>query len=313
MTRRVRGARLVGMGYCIMRTRKLKTDGNVGASLAHAWRDRETPNADQSRTPANQHSGAISKADALAKYRALLPDKVRKNGVRCIEYLITASPDALKSTQALRKYYADAVAWLQAKHGRGLFYAGLHMDEKTPHLYAYAVPIDGRGRLNCRAFLGGREKLSALQDEFYEAVGKPSGLERGVRGSRAKHQEVKRFYSLVAEVDRLELPAIDVPRPPRLGAIFDLDHWQKVVGENITAELKPAFAKAKATALEGSSFKARARSMERVAATTNAENQQLRQRLAATQDALLSMPLEEIQAMRQAKERQKPRRSMDRG
>lgn len=194
--------------YAIMRTRKLKTDGNVGASLAHAWRDRETPNADQSKTPENYHTGANSRAEAFAKYRTLLPEKVRKNGVRCIEYLVTYSPGALRKPEDKSAYFNAALDWLRAKHGKSLFYAGIHIDEKTPHLYAYAVPLDARGKLNCRSFLGGREKLSALQDEFHEAVGKPVGLERGIKGSRARHQTIRDFYGSIAALDA----AIEPPR-----------------------------------------------------------------------------------------------------
>lgn len=192
--------------YAIMRTRKLKTDGNVGASLSHAWRDRETPNADQSKTPRNIHMISNNRNEALARYRKLLPEKVRKNGIRCIEYLITYSPKALKTPEERAKYFQAAIDWLSKKHGKNLFYAGIHMDEKTPHLYAYAVPNDGRGKLNCRAFLGGREKLSALQDEFYEQAGRTVGLDRGIKGSRVKHQTLKQYYGQLTSIDKAIQP-----------------------------------------------------------------------------------------------------------
>ena len=63
------------MGYQVLRAEKLSTNGNVGASIAHAFRARETPNADMERTPKNQHIGAKSVEQAMAKYRALLPEK----------------------------------------------------------------------------------------------------------------------------------------------------------------------------------------------------------------------------------------------
>ena len=99
--------------YAIMRTRKLKTDGNVGASLSHAWRDRETPNADQSKTPRNIHMISNNRNEALARYRKLLPEKVRKNGIRCIEYLITYSPKALKTPEERAKYLVNEYANLE--------------------------------------------------------------------------------------------------------------------------------------------------------------------------------------------------------
>ena len=54
------------------------------------------------------------------------------------------------------------------------------------------VPLDEKGKLNCRALLGGsRYRLSELQDDFAAAM-KPLGLERGIKGSKAKHTEVRK-------------------------------------------------------------------------------------------------------------------------
>ena len=69
--------------------------------------------------------------------------------------------------------------------------------EATPHIHAYLVPLDERGKLNCRALFGGtRKRLSELQDSFAAAVA-PLGIERGIKGSTAKHTEVKEYYARV--------------------------------------------------------------------------------------------------------------------
>ena len=68
---------------------------------------------------------------------------------------------------------------------------GIQLDETTPHLVAYVVPIDKKGKLNCRHFLGGREKMTAMQTDFANVVGAKYGLQRGQEGSKAKHEEVK--------------------------------------------------------------------------------------------------------------------------
>lgn len=67
-----------------------------------------------------------------------------------------------------------------APRGRERGLRGIHRDETTPHLYAYIVPIDERGRLNCRAFYGGAGALRLMQTDFAERVGRKHGLERGV-------------------------------------------------------------------------------------------------------------------------------------
>jgi hypothetical protein len=56
------------------------------------------------------------------------------------------------------------------------------------------VDKPGELRLSAKTFNGGREKMSDLQTDFYENVAKGFGLERGVKGSKAKHEDVKHFY-----------------------------------------------------------------------------------------------------------------------
>jgi hypothetical protein len=80
----------------------------------------------------------------------------------------------------------------------------LHLDEATPHIHAYLVPLDEKGKLNCRALFGSREKLSKFQDSYALAMA-PLGLERGIKGSRATHTEVKEYYAAVKQQPDLTL------------------------------------------------------------------------------------------------------------
>ena len=185
------------MGYAILRTEKLKSMQSVRRSLKHSFREQETPNADPTRTPENTHIGAKTAEEAIEKIKARLPEKIRKNGVLAIEYLVTASPDDLhaKSRKEQDAYFSDAKKWLEEKHGaENVVYAGIHRDETTPHMYAYVVPFDSKGKLNCRAFLGGAKALSEMQTDFADRVGIKHKLERGIEGSRAKHTKVREFY-----------------------------------------------------------------------------------------------------------------------
>ena len=185
------------MGYAILRTQKLKDKGSIRRSLKHAFREQDTPNADPSRTPDNTHIGASNVAEAMGNLEAKLPPKIRKNGVLAIEYLVTGSPEDLngKTRREQDQYFSDALKWLKERHGaEHVVYAGVHRDETTPHMYAYVVPIDAKGKLNCRAFLGGAKALSEMQTDFASNVGLKHGLERGIEGSKAKHQRVSHFY-----------------------------------------------------------------------------------------------------------------------
>jgi hypothetical protein len=189
------------MNYAILRTQKLKASAAVWRSLKHAFREQPTPNADPDRAANNQHLGASSAAEAMEKVRQKLPDKRRKDAVLCIEYLITASPEAMANIDR-GKYFNDALTWLKQRHGAAnVVYSGLHYDETTPHMYAYVVPLDAEtGRLNARKWLGGSRALSEMQTEFAQMVGASHGLERGIKGSRATHQRVQRHYGLVNRV-----------------------------------------------------------------------------------------------------------------
>lgn len=188
------------MGYAILRTQKLKSKQEVRRSLKHSFREQETPNADPNLTPENTHIGAENTREAIQKIEARLPEKIRKNGVLAIEYLITASPEDMhaKSRKEQDAYFSDAKKWLEEKHGvENVIYTGIHRDETTPHMYAYVVPIDSKGKLNCRAFLGGAKALSEMQTDFADRVGKKHKLERGIEGSRAKHTKVREFYGAI--------------------------------------------------------------------------------------------------------------------
>ena len=216
------------MSYAILRTAKLKTIGNISGSLAHTYRTIDTPNADASRTHLNDNS-LPTHADALQAIKDKLPEKTRKNGVLCIEYLITASPDwGGFGSEKQGQYFNDAIDWLKQKHGAdNVVMTGIQLDETTPHLVAYVVPYDSKGKLNCRHFLGGRDKMTAMQTDFADKVGKRFGLERGEEGSKAKHEEVKKFYADIkkgVEVD-LELPK------PRTLELSVNSYRERVTGE----------------------------------------------------------------------------------
>lgn len=190
------------MKYAILRTQKLKSAHAVRRSLMHAFREQETPNADPARKAENTHIGANSTVEALDRFNQAMPEKVRKNGVLAVEYLVTASPEAMqgKSREQQDRYFKDALKWLQGKHGaENVIYAGIHRDEITPHMYAYVVPKDENGKLNCRKFLGGAKALSEMQTDFYQKVGKSHDLERGIEGSKARHQRVKQFYAQIGK------------------------------------------------------------------------------------------------------------------
>jgi hypothetical protein len=283
--------------YAILRTQKLKATGAVWRSLKHAFREQPTPNADPERAANNAHLGASSAREAMEKVRARLPDKRRKDAVLAIEYLITASPEAMQAMDARGRdaYFNDALKWLRERHGgANVVYAGIHRDESTPHMYAYVVPLDeSTGRLNARKWLGGHASvLSEMQTDFAEKVGARHGLERGIKGSRAKHERVRRHYGLVnqahdqaAELGMLDKASLAVGKPTKKAqeALESADATLALAHE-FQARQRAVKAREKALHHEGHELrnqKARAEQQQAQAAMAQKQVQELRQQLEA--------------------------------
>lgn len=242
--------RIRNMGYAILRIKKLKSAIAIRNSLKHAFREQETPNADLTRLEENTHIGAESSQQAIEKFNAGLPTKIRKNAVLALEYLITASPEdmANKTRDEQDKYFADALGYLHKKYNaENVFYAGVHRDETTPHMYAYVLP-KLEDKLNARHFIGGhKDRMSELQTEFHEEVGNNHGLERGVKGSQARHQDIGRYYAKV----NAKAPSFDSVELPEKGLLEKKDDYEmrilNAVDKAIQPRISALVAKAAAT------------------------------------------------------------------
>ena len=196
------------MAYAIARIKKLKRS-SLGGSEAHTARQRETPNADRSkhniRFIGNQNSDETLDNLVIEKIGEQ-KRKIRPDAVYAVEILLTASPEYFRPdcpTQA-GYYSADKVQawlfaskqWLEENYGDRIVRAELHLDEATPHIHAYFVPLDEQRQLRAKHFFDGRQKMRQFQDS-YSAATEHLGLERGIKGSKAQHQDIKDFYSIV--------------------------------------------------------------------------------------------------------------------
>ncbi|WP_349884371.1 MobV family relaxase, partial [Bacteroides cellulosilyticus] len=182
--------------YAIMRCKKLAKMGNVAASLKHAYRERETPNADASRTPDNEHRAASSTDEAMGRIRELLPDKRRKDAVLAVEYVMTASPEWWKqaSQEQQAAFFDQAHKWLADKYGADrIVTASIHRDETSPHMTAFVVPLTQDGRLSAKEFIGNKAQMTRDQTTFAASVA-DLGLQRGIEGSKARHTRIQAFY-----------------------------------------------------------------------------------------------------------------------
>jgi hypothetical protein len=197
--------------FAILRCAKIKTMGNMGASLQHTFRERETPNADLKRLGSNQVLlGGKSSQDVIAAWRERAPEKIRTNAVHGLEYFVGSSPEAMaaKSEAEQDAYFQQALDWIKERHGvENVLSAVIHRDETTPHMTVMTIPLDKNGKLNARALVGSRQQLSAMQTDFADRVGAEHGLQRGLEGSKATHERVKSVYARITDPEA----AVDLP------------------------------------------------------------------------------------------------------
>lgn len=191
------------MSYAIIRTGKIKSGGAIASMGKHQEREQKTPNADPEKTTGNILLIGEEKESYMDAWkRAVEGKKIRANAVLGIEVILTYSPEAkLDEKGKLSGWAYDNIQYLKEQFGeKNILKARLHVDETTPHIHAFVVPIDEKGKLNCRHFLGGADKLHRLQDSYAAAM-RPYGLERGMEHSKAEHTEIKEFYGIIKQKD----------------------------------------------------------------------------------------------------------------
>ncbi|MCA1605506.1 MAG: plasmid recombination protein, partial [Acidobacteria bacterium] len=205
------------MPYAIARVGKLKGP-SVVSSGKHVDRERETPNADPDRRHENRTlvGDGRSLREVVAEKIGAHGGKPRRDSVECVEMLFSASPEfffdeeEVIDEEKVSKFSEKTVEFLREKYGDRCVKAILHMDEHTPHIHAFMVPIDGRGRLNCKSFFGTRDKFRQFQTEYARKM-EPIGLERGVEYSRARHTDVQRFYATIMEPVHIKVNHEHIP------------------------------------------------------------------------------------------------------
>ncbi len=226
------------MSYAILRCAKIKSPEHLGKAFRHNLRRVAVSNADLARRSENEV--LVPCEDVHSAWAARVGSRtVRKNAVRAVEVVLARSPEWVGDESAWVK---RSQAWLEEQFGgpENVLSSVVHRDEQTPHIQAIVVPIDGRDRLNCVAFLGGKAKMVRLQDSYAEAMA-PLGLSRGKRGSMATHQSIREHYALLAQA------RASAPTPPRTVMGFPLpSESERVHGEALAAHTRAVEAEATA-------------------------------------------------------------------
>ena len=201
------------MGYISIQINKAKGSADTGAS-DHIERKTTPKNADPTRTHLNRE--LVQFPDGVADRTEAISHRIRTAGIKR-----KITPDQVRAIRIVLSGTHEDMARVQDE-GRLNEWCGdnltvsavLHMDEHTPHIHATVVPIvtgerrkarkkqaEGkrtyRKKANavrlCADDLLTREKLVAYHDSYAAAMAK-YGLQRGVRGSEARHTTTAQYY-----------------------------------------------------------------------------------------------------------------------
>ena len=200
--------------YAIMRFAKYKGP-EIGNIEAHNERTKEkyasNPDVDTSRSKYNFHL-----VKPPGKYRAESERQIaaagcrtRKDSIRMIETLFTASPEFFKGKKRaeIRVFFEEALHFLEQHQSKEtIISAVVHMDEKTPHMHLCFVPLTEDGRLSAKEIVGNKKKLTQWQDRFWEhMVKKYPDLERGESASETGRDHIPpRLFKEAVHLNRMK-------------------------------------------------------------------------------------------------------------
>lgn len=212
------------MGYFTLDFKKAKGASDARMS-DHIERRVIAPNVDSTRTHLNRElvelpEGVAVRDEAIAHRikSAGIKRKITPDQVRAIRVMMSGTHEDMMKIQQdgrMDEWCNDSMEWLHKTFGReNTVSAVLHMDETTPHIHATIVPIvtgerrkakqkqtEGKrsyrkkadaARL-CADDVLNRDKLIGYHDDYAKIMDK-YGLQRGVRGSEARHVTTAQYY-----------------------------------------------------------------------------------------------------------------------
>lgn len=194
-------------------------------------------NADPTRTHLNMalvtYPDGVNGRDEAIAYRlktAGIKRKITNDQVRVVRIVMSGTHEDMMTIYKngkLGEWCQDSIRYLYDTFGwENVVSAHLHMDEKTPHIHASVVPIvtgerrkakkeqaNGKRKYRkkanavrlCADDLFNRQTLISYHDGYAEVMAK-YGLQRGVRGSEARHTTTTQYYRELKKMnDTLEM------------------------------------------------------------------------------------------------------------
>ncbi|MCC3587989.1 MobV family relaxase [Microcoleus sp. PH2017_30_WIL_O_A] len=198
----------------VLRVEKLKSIKCLRTAARHNSRTTVVLNADENKTVEILQGQTSPEAVIELAQVKIGSQKIRKNAVIAGDILLGASPSYFRPScpenygywqqKQLVLWTEASTNWLEEHIGSNILQTALHLDEATPHIHCLWVPINNEGKLSYRSteFGGTRSGLSKLQDSYAAAV-THLGIERGIKFSPARHQQIRQYYTAVNSTETL--------------------------------------------------------------------------------------------------------------
>lgn len=224
------------MSFAVLRAAK-RGAGGLGAATTHNLDRLDLPNIDPELTHLNRClQGSRDILEAVQNRLNATGITPRKNACLAVEFVVSASPEfyqfkkddnkkqlglktLLGNSQPLRDYEQATIDWFNQRYGReNVVAVNRHLDEKTPHLHIFVVPMvtkevsltrqrkdrplkkrrtERKLILSATQVMGGPKDMAAMQTDFAVSVAH-LGLSRGIAGTGAKHTTTKQYSALTA-------------------------------------------------------------------------------------------------------------------
>ena len=301
------------MGYISIQINKAKGSADTGAS-DHIERKTTPKNTAPTRTHLNHElvefpDGVADRTEAISHRirTAGIRQKVTPDQVRAIRIVLSGTHEDMVRVQnegKLDEWCDDNLQWLHRTFGKeNTVSAVLHMDEYTPHIHATVVPIvtgerrkarrkqaEGkrtyRKKANavrlCTDDLMSRERLVAYHDSYAKAMAK-YGLQRGIRGSEARHTTTVQYYrDLKRQTGELEANVRQL-QTERQQAKQELDEVRKEIRseklETAKTEAKAALVAKVGSLLGSGKLKAEREELQQRISALESQNEELIQHI----------------------------------
>ncbi len=204
--KKVTGAR-ANVYFCVFRVgKKIKDLGQVEAFQKHMEREMDVINAYPRQKDKNRVLIGNNNIVENVKNH-VYGIKIRSNANIATDLVLTTGNGFYNSLppQEKEEWIHENINFLNEHFGNNCLYATLHMDETTPHIHALIVPRfwdedKKKYKLQSNKYFDGIEKMRTWQDKYSQHMNKRfNNLIRGVRGSKAKHMDIKTYYSLITK------------------------------------------------------------------------------------------------------------------